>query len=37
VRKDTLPASPSGEYLFTRSKLGRPASSMVQAKGLVQG
>jgi len=24
VRKDTLPASPSGEYLFTQSKPGRP-------------
>src|SRR5277367_3504282 len=28
VRKDTLPASPSGEYLFTRSKPARPKSGL---------
>jgi hypothetical protein len=29
VRKDTLPARPSGEYLFTRSKLGRSKGGLL--------
>jgi hypothetical protein len=28
VRKDTPPARPSGEYLFTRSKRGRPKTGL---------